>query len=77
LIIKTHFAWDKIPYSLDARYILVIRDPKDVLVSSYFFARDLVFGPMMPTVKSWHGAHLLALTQGWARTRLPCSASNS
>jgi hypothetical protein len=57
-VIKTHFAWDKIPYSPDARYILVIRDPKDILVSSYFFARDLVFGPMMPTVKSWHASFL-------------------
>jgi hypothetical protein len=53
-VIKTHLAWDEIPYSPDARYICVFRDPKDVLVSSYFWARDLVLGPMMPTVKSWH-----------------------
>lgn len=35
--IKTHFNWEFLPYSEDARYILVIRDPKDVFVSSYFF----------------------------------------
>jgi hypothetical protein len=36
-VIKTHFDWDWLPYSEDARYIIVIRDPKDVFVSSYFF----------------------------------------
>jgi hypothetical protein len=36
-VIKTHFDFDWLPYSPDARYIIVIRDPKDVFVSSYFF----------------------------------------
>ena len=36
-VIKTHFDFDWLPYSKDARYIIVIRDPKDVFVSSYFF----------------------------------------
>jgi len=36
-VIKTHFDWELIPYSEDARYIMVIRDPKDIFVSSYFF----------------------------------------
>jgi hypothetical protein len=36
-IIKTHLDWDWLPYSEDARYLIVIRDPKDVFVSSYFF----------------------------------------
>jgi hypothetical protein len=36
-VIKTHFNWELLPYSKDARYIMVIRDPKDVFVSSYFF----------------------------------------
>jgi hypothetical protein len=36
-VIKTHFDWTLLPYSEDARYISVIRDPKDVLVSSYYF----------------------------------------
>ncbi len=36
-VIKTHFDWDLLPYSEAARYIMVIRDPKDIFVSSYFF----------------------------------------
>jgi hypothetical protein len=36
-VIKTHFDFDWLPYSEEARYIIVIRDPKDVFVSSYFF----------------------------------------
>ena len=36
-VIKTHFQWEHVPYSPDARYIIVIRDPKDVFVSSYHF----------------------------------------
>ena len=36
-VIKTHFDFDWLPYSTEARYIIVIRDPKDVFVSSYFF----------------------------------------
>ena len=43
-VIKTHFSWPMVPYSRDARYISVIRDPKDVFVSSYhFFVKN---GPM-------------------------------
>ena len=36
-VVKTHLDFDWLPYSEDARYIIVIRDPKDVFVSSYFF----------------------------------------
>ena len=57
-VIKTHFDWDLIPYSEDARYIAVIRDPKDVFVSSYFFfvksgilrAFDAFERPLVPAV---------------------------
>jgi hypothetical protein len=50
-VIKTHFQWSDIPYSEKARYILVIRDPKDVFVSSYFF-----FGSQfpLPSVETWY-----------------------
>ena len=53
-VIKTHFNWELLPYSEDARYIMVIRDPKDVFVSSYFFLKDGVLGPAMPTVDTWY-----------------------
>jgi hypothetical protein len=42
-VIKTHLHWEDLPYSEDARYICVIRDPKDVFVSSYHF-----FGTILP-----------------------------
>jgi hypothetical protein len=46
-VIKTHFAWEDVPYSPDAKYIIVIRDPKDVFVSSYhFFVKN---GPLAYT----------------------------
>src|SRR5262245_61968991 len=53
-VIKTHFTWDLIPYSPAARYIAVVRDPKDVFVSSYFFVRDGVYGAAMPRVDTWY-----------------------
>lgn len=58
-IIKTHLNWDRLPYSTDASYIAVIRDPKDVFVSSYFFIRDYFFGGAMPSVETMHRAFVL------------------
>jgi hypothetical protein len=57
-VIKTHFNWDLIPYSPEARYIAVIRDPKDVFVSNYFFLRDGVYGNAMPKVDTWYRLYL-------------------
>ena len=52
-VIKTHFNWENIPYSEDARYIIVIRDPKDILVSSYFFfVKNGFLEPMIRSVDS-------------------------
>ena len=53
-VIKTHFDWELLPYSENARYIMVIRDPKDVFVSSYFFLKDGVLGAAMPSVDTWY-----------------------
>jgi hypothetical protein len=53
-VIKTHFDWELLPYSEDARYIMVLRDPKDIFVSSYFFVRDGVLGAAMPSVDTWY-----------------------
>jgi hypothetical protein len=52
-VIKTHLNWELIPYSEQARYIAVIRDPKDVFVSNYFFAKGMV-GPVIPSAKTWY-----------------------
>jgi hypothetical protein len=57
-VIKTHFNWELLPYSKEARYIAVIRDPKDIFVSSYFFIRDGLLGPAMPSVNTWFDLYL-------------------
>jgi len=51
-VIKTHLAADFVPYSEDARYLIVVRDPKEVFVSSYFFAAGAA-GPIMPSPAVW------------------------
>ena len=51
-MIKTHLNWELIPYSESARYIAVIRDPKDVFVSSYFFFKA-IGGPAIPSLETW------------------------
>ena len=56
-VIKTHFNWDLVPYSPDARYIAVIRDPKDVFVSSYFSGTASTVAAM-PGVDTWYRAYL-------------------
>ena len=53
-VIKTHLNWELLPYSEEARYISVIRDPKDVFVSAYFFMKDSGMGPAMPSVDTMY-----------------------
>ena len=66
-VIKTHFDWDWLPYSPEARYIIVIRDPKDVFVSSYhFFVKN---GPLRFTgfsAETWLEAFLSAGMGPWS-----------
>ena len=57
-IIKTHLALGPVPFSPVARYICVVRDPKDVFVSGYHFSRATTFGPLMPSVRNWLEAYL-------------------
>ena len=53
-VIKTHLESRYVPYSAEARYIVVVRDPKEVFVSSYFFF------PASGTVpiNEWHAMFL-------------------
>lgn len=54
-VIKTHYDWELLPYSEKARYIMVIRDPKDVFVSSYFFfVKEGPLGGPAPTLDTWY-----------------------
>jgi hypothetical protein len=57
-VIKTHLALALVPYSSAARYICVVRDPKDVFVSSYHFTRSMVGASLMPSVAAWLDAFL-------------------
>jgi hypothetical protein len=57
-VIKTHLALPAVPYSPAARYIAVVRDPKDVFVSSYHFLRAVGLGRAMPTVRRWLDVYL-------------------
>lgn len=52
-VIKTHLEFAKVPYSPEAHYISMVRDPKDVCVSAYHFLRAEVLGPMMPSVENF------------------------
>lgn len=52
-VIKTHLDMEYVPYNDHAKYVFVIRDPKDAFVSSYFFIRSVMFGMLMPSPKTW------------------------
>lgn len=52
-VIKTHLPWHCIPESDEARYVCVVRDPKDVAVSGYYFFRSVLLGPLMPPPDFW------------------------
>lgn len=51
-VIKTHLHAQQVPYNADAHYLVVIRDPKEIFVSSFHFGEG-VFGPFMPDFDSW------------------------
>jgi len=52
-VIKTHLPMDCVPYTEDARYVCVVRDPKDVAVSGYYFFRSVLLGPLMLPLDLW------------------------
>lgn len=52
-VIKTHLESEYVPYSPAARYIIVVRDPKEAFVSSYFFSQGMMPPSTMPSVQEW------------------------
>jgi Sulfotransferase domain len=52
-VVKTHRSFHEVPYSPDAHYVCVVRDPKDVCVSGYHFLRAEGMGPMTPSVPNF------------------------
>ena len=75
-VIKTHLPIGKIEFTEQAKYIWVVRDPKDVFVSGYHFIRSIALGPLMPSVEEWldlflskdtfNGSWAEHLASGWA-----------
>jgi hypothetical protein len=56
-VIKTHLAARYVPYCENSRYLIVVRDPKEILVSSYHFTAG-VAGPLMPKPDVWFALFL-------------------
>lgn len=67
-VIKTHLPLGNVPYVPSSRYICVVRDPKDVLISSFFFVRSIILGPLMPLLSEWKRLSLMdgSLLGDWA-----------
>jgi hypothetical protein len=61
-VIKTHLSAHYVPINEHAKYLIVVRDPKEVFVSSYPFVRSLA-GPIMPDVDVWLD---MFLTKHWS-----------
>jgi aryl sulfotransferase len=73
-IIKTHLHFDQVPYREAARYICVVRDPKDMFVSSYHFVRNSMLGALMPSKQKWLRTFLSAdaICGPWAEHLASC-----
>lgn len=67
-VIKTHLPMQVLGHSPRGYYIWVVRDPKDVFVSSYRFIQSIMMGPLMPSVDKWLDMFLSsnAILGSWA-----------
>ncbi|TNE46014.1 MAG: sulfotransferase domain-containing protein [Deltaproteobacteria bacterium] len=67
-VIKTHLEADFVPYGEQAKYITVLRDPKEVFVSSYHFVLGILGVQSYVSVEDWLDIFTSsdALSQAWA-----------
>ncbi|MFP8878515.1 MAG: sulfotransferase domain-containing protein [Myxococcota bacterium] len=67
-IIKTHLPADSVPYSEKSTYLTVIRDPKEVLVSSYYFLGAGLGVLSHLSIDDWYELTMMqgALMERWA-----------
>jgi hypothetical protein len=47
IVVKTHLPVDQIPFHDTDKYIVVLRDPKDIALSLYHFSKAVALGPAM------------------------------
>jgi hypothetical protein len=52
-VIKTHLATEHVPYNEKSTYLTVLRDPKEVLVSSYYFLGGILGVLSHLTIDDW------------------------
>lgn len=56
--VKTHAEAQFIPYNPDAKYVVVIRDPKDALISSFHFSDSIMPGLSSIGLDAWTEAFI-------------------
>jgi hypothetical protein len=56
--VKTHAEANFIPYNRDAKYVIVIRDPKDALISSFYFSDSIMPGLSSIGLDAWTEAFI-------------------
>jgi hypothetical protein len=68
-VIKTHLATEYVPYNVKSTYLTVLRDPKEVLVSSYYFLGGAMGVLSHVTIDDWYEISTApgGLMGGWAR----------
>lgn len=56
--IKTHAEAPFVPYGPEAKYVVVLRDPKDVLISAYYFSDSIMPGMTSIGLEAWTEAFM-------------------
>jgi len=67
-IIKTHLETEFVPYDENATYLTVLRDPKEVLVSAYYFIGGIIGVLSHVTVDDWYDLAIApgGLIESWS-----------